>query len=408
MSVGLAGIACGPSDGAVSEVADEIASRAVSEPPAKVSFEPLRDPPYAHFPLVEYVGDGPVLTAPEVVTITFASERPSLRAHFERFGDTITRTPWWVAVSRGYCAPPQSSRCVGSGGGGGHVVLSEEPAREYTDSAQQSGPSTLREFIRSRVSDGTFPAPTPQTVYMIYFPLGTTIDIDEGRRSCRSFLGYHSFVELVPRDAATPVWVPYAVLPSCGRGQQLTVTASHELIEAAVDPYPEARSAYAMRDPAWLAVTRGRGEVATLCATAPPYAEGDFLVSRAWNNLAALEGHSPCAPSAPGEVYFNAAPARQVISLSVGESQTLPVVAYSDAPMDPWTLSAANLPPSEPALSLSFDRTTVRSGSTVQLTITLDRAPDDDLAHFSVISTAGDEVNAWLASVRLRSDAPEH
>jgi hypothetical protein len=355
------------------------------------------------FPVVEYVGDGPVLTTPRIVTITFASEDERLRAHFERFGDTITSTSWWTAVSRGYCAPPDSEHCVGPGIGGGHVVLPAEPKREYTDSSRQPAPSSIRSFIRAHVASGTFPEPTAQPIYVIYFPLGVTIEVDQRRRSCRFFRGYHSFLEIEPRGEKAPVRTAYVVLPSCGRSKELTITASHEIIETAVNPYPDERPAYFMRDPAWLEVTRGQGEVATLCVNTAPHQEGDFIVQRSWNNLDAHEGHSPCAPSAEGEVYFNAAPERQITALAVGESQTLEVVAYSDAPMEPWTLSAANLSPEQRTLGFSFDETTVRNGTVVHLTVTLNEAPPHHgLAHFYVLSTAGSKANAWLASVRPR------
>lgn len=162
-----------------------------------------------------------------------------------------------------------------------------------------------------------------------------------------------------------------------------------------------------MRDPAWLAVARGQGEVATLCADTAPVQEGAFLVQRSWSNLSAREGHSPCAPAPEAEVYFNAAPRPQRIALAVGESAAVSVVAYADGPMEPWTLSAANLSPTDRTLSFAFDRTTVRSGTAVELTITLNEAPSGDgLAHFYVRSTAGAEVNAWLATVQVRPRGP--
>src|SRR5438128_1043060 len=82
--------------------------------------------------------EGAVLTAPKIVTVSFASMDPALRTHVEQFDDVITTTPWWTAVTDGYCAPAGS--CVGKGVAGGHVTLNETPAATYDDDIDLTKP----------------------------------------------------------------------------------------------------------------------------------------------------------------------------------------------------------------------------------------------------------------------------
>src|SRR5262245_30789885 len=63
-------------------------------------------------PRIEYLG-GPFIRRPRVVTVTFAGDDPEVVSRLERFGTTVTRTPWWHAVTDGNCATIDD--CVGDG-----------------------------------------------------------------------------------------------------------------------------------------------------------------------------------------------------------------------------------------------------------------------------------------------------
>ena len=144
-------------------------------PPVVPDAAPPVDPTYPAkhpaIPLADYNG-GRVLVAPKIVTVTFTGD--TLKARLEAFGDVITTTPWWDAVIDGYCA---GASCIGHGTAGGHAVL-PAAAPSYTDA--QGGPSTLQDMLQARVTDGTLPVPTNESIYVLYLPATTTVSMDAG------------------------------------------------------------------------------------------------------------------------------------------------------------------------------------------------------------------------------------
>ena len=78
-------------------------------------------------PRIEYRG-GPFLRHLRIVTITFAADDAGVVTRLEQFGNTITRTSWWRAVTDGYCA--KAGDCIGEGRPGVSVRLA------YTLSSQ--------------------------------------------------------------------------------------------------------------------------------------------------------------------------------------------------------------------------------------------------------------------------------
>ena len=340
-------------------------------------------------PLVDYNG-GRVLQNPKIVTVTFQGD--PLESRLQQFGDVITTTPWWTAVSAEYCQQPNNKPCIGPGSSGGHVVLTTPAAQDYTDSST-GGPSTIQDFIKQHVlgasagdagvddsgADGgaapDFPAPDENTLYVIYFPATTTITLD-GSPSCNSFGAYHN-TTILPNGNDIPSFVPYAIIPRCDTKEAVTtVSASHEIIEAATDPdIGENSLSYYMLNQLWAVAG---GEVGDLCegfgSTGTTTIESTFTVQRSWSNKSAAAGHDPCVPIPNGEVYFNAAPRQaKVVLPKAGSTAVLDIDAFSDGPKDPWKISAfdfAGFQQGTAVLSFSFDKTDVQNGDHVQLTIT--------------------------------------
>jgi hypothetical protein len=352
---------------------------------------------------------GAVLTAPKIVTVTFAAIDATQRAHLEQFGDTIATTPWWSAVTDGYCAP--LGHCIGQGVSGGHVTLSETAAATYDDVVDITKPSTLRTFIADHIASGAFPAPTEQTVYMLYFPSTTSFTF-EGMASCSQtgFNAYHSYMDITaagPTDAGAPMHIQYAVMPDCGAGADVTNVASHELVEAATDPRPRLHPTFVMQDPGWVILYKGNNELADLCLGATT-TESGFLVQRSFSGLSGSKGHSSCVPNLAG-TWFGAAPAMQTLQLGVGQSQTIDVTGFADGPLGEWTMTAddANaLQGGSAYLDFAWDDTTMFAGKTVHLTVTLKAAPPQDELHqgfaaYVVRSHApdGKTVHIWPAAV---------
>ena len=334
--------------------------------------------PHTAMPQVDYNG-GRILQNPKIVTITWAQDDATMVSRMQQFGDVITSTAWWTAVSSEYCQQPNNKPCIGAGTGGGHVVIQDAPASSYTDSSQ-GGPSTVQDFIHDHVVGGNgitadFPTPDENTLYVLYYPAGVSITLD-GEASCDTFGAYHN-TAILPNANDLNTAVPYAIIPRCGTKESTTtVSASHEIIEAATDPdIGQTSLSYYMMNQLWAVAG---GEVGDLCegigSSGTTTTESTFVVQRSWSNKSAASGHNPCVPLPANEVYFNAAPRQQKVVLTkVGDTAVLDIDAFSDAPMGPWTVSAidfAQFQQQLPVLSFSFDKTSVQNGDHIQLTVT--------------------------------------
>jgi hypothetical protein len=354
---------------------------------APVIVSPDYPAPHAPLPQVDFNGGG-VMAAVKVVTVTFDGD--SLRQTLESFGDTIAESSWWTAVSAGYCSPSGSTNCIGKGSTSVHVHLSAQPAASYDDSSQ-GGSSGMTQFLAAHVADGSLPAPDANTLYVLYFPDTTTITLD-GTQSCAvgGFSGYHKSAAVTP-PGGSQVSAVYAVVPRCtleGKtlDEAVTFSASHEIIEAATDPFVTDNAVgYYLMDPAWNLLG---GEVADLCLDLAgegldTTTENGFTVQRSWSNESARASHNPCVPIPQGEVYFNLAPelapsgqSSAYVQLAVGESATFDAMAFSDGPIDNWTLKGidfAALSGGTASLSFAFDTTVANNGTKVKVTVTLNK-----------------------------------
>ncbi len=249
--------------------------------------------------LPEVVDHGsPVLASPRLVTITFADFIDSDRDRIEAYGDWIVGSDWLSAVGRDYG--------VGRGSHRAKVRLADPAATTLSDADIQS-------FLLAQIAAGVLPEPTGHDdLYMLYYPTTTAITSGEGT-SCIDFSGYHGEVQTADRHFA------YAVVKECSSDQdslslldRMLRTASHELIEAATDPYPFSAPGYRIgiqltpRSP-WELLTEN--EVADLCGSnqieyVDPTTGTTFPAQRIWSNTAASQGPDPCVPAVPGVPFF--------------------------------------------------------------------------------------------------------
>ena len=126
--------------------------------------------------------------------------------------------------------------------------------------------------------DAAFPEPDANVLYVLHYPTEVTIT-QEGffgvGTSCTNFGGYHGNIQLDFTHGR--LLVAYAVIPDCGTFGDLTgldaitATESHELVEAATDPYPKDDPAFANTDSdhAFWGFALGGGENGDLCAQDP-------------------------------------------------------------------------------------------------------------------------------------------
>lgn len=344
---------------------------------------------HAPLPQVTYQGGG-LLTAPEVVTVTFPGD--TLTQQLEDFGDHITQTCWWDAVRAGYCEG-SGTNCVGRGTvpAKPHVEMTAAPAASYTDTSM-GGSSTMATFIQQQVASGAFPAPDANTLYALYFPSSTTITLD-GATSCQTFGGYHNSTTVTPPGGSNTV-VSYAVIPRCQNAiDYLTFAASHEITEASTDPHVgENQIGYYLPsndndDIAWNLL--GGGEVGDLCVdltglgedkTQATFGSTTWTVQRIWSNANAAAGLDPCVPMPSTETYFNLAPPQGmgVIQLAVGATATYTATAFSSAAMAAWDVEAMDisaLQGQSPYLQFTLGAATAQNGTQVSVTVKLLKQP---------------------------------
>jgi hypothetical protein len=359
--------------------------------------------PIEPIPEVTYNG-GNILDAVQIVTVTFDGDAE--RTQLETFGSMISSTPWWDQVTNGYC--DARGKCIGHGSSAGTVHLPATAAGSSYDDTSQATTSTLKSFIDGNITSKAFPAPTANTLYMIYFPSTTTVTLD-GAQSCMQFGGYHN----ATTATSNGVTFAYAVIPRCSSDEgELTLSASHELIEAATDPFISSNpndpySGYGSMSSAWDVLSGG--EVGDRCFSSlsdpseSEYTESGFVVQRSFSNVAAKANHDPCvpAPSPSTQPYFNVAPrGGDVINLAVGAKTTIEVDAFSDGPMSPVQFGVQEVTQytmggGSNVLALSADQSELAIGGKANVTVTLNSSPSSGFATFVLVAQSGQKQHFW-------------
>jgi hypothetical protein len=369
--------------------------------------------PHPSTPRVVSAG-GPVIKSPKLVEITFQGD--PLQADIDNFmSDLGNATVYWAGTTAEYGVGPLSA-ITG-------VTLSEAAPTTIAD-------ADLQLWLAREIAAKTVPAPDENTIYVIYYPQGTVVTMGSGAdlgSLCTDFQGYH---DNLATSAGT--LVAYGVVGRCPSAapnvaeiDQVTAEASHEIIEAATDPYPTSNPAFIeldMEDQGWELVAGP--EIGDMCAANP---DAFFvppgmtnLVQRVWSNVAAAAGHDPCVPFGTSP-YFNSAPVMndsvQVsgsqfppfttrgVQIAIGSSKTIDVDLYSDGPTSgPWQVAAVDLSSAffgsaQPALSFQFDKTEGQNGDTLHLTITALAMGPVGAAPFWVTSTIGSVSKVWVGVV---------
>jgi hypothetical protein len=358
---------------------------------------PASHPP---LPTITYNG-GSVLEHPEVVSVDF--EGDDLDDTIQALSRNVGATQWWQSVKEGYC--DSLGRCIEDLTFRRHVSLpalsKAEHVTGFVDSVTTQI-SQLKRYIRTQIDAGLIPEPSPETVVMFYLPLGVPIGVNE-LQGCQAggFSGYHD--SMTRNEDGSGIEFPYALLARCSRDPAyLQRTASHELIEAATDPFRD-NGGYVILDLVW-SLLEG-GEVGDMCVDVgtqhDTVVENGLTLQRSWSNVAVARGGNPCVPVPPGEVYFNAAPAETSLSLANGESVQIELDAFSDGQVDDWTMYAVDFGSAvgayDPYLSLALDRKTANNGTKLVLTVTAIRAVPRSFvgAPFLIVSQTDTHTHVW-------------
>lgn len=340
---------------------------------------------------------GKVLSAPNIVTVTWSSDPNA--ATWNAIGDNIGASTYWKTINSEYGVGPATS------GSANHFSITTPPPATFN--AQD-----IDSWVSTNISNGTWPASTPNTIYAVYTDPTTDLvfgDPDGGMTvdACQFLGGYHD-------ETMTGSYV-YAILPQCKQFTKtdIEIAASHELNEAATDPHPNSNPAWYGFDPdhlAWEFFQQFQDELGDACEFFPwsnDYTDTEtnfmFAAQLQWSNAAAKAGHNPCVPEPSGPYYdVTAFPSEQTtisvdltqLQMGMGKVQskgykgtlnqplTFHLGAWSDGPTSgPWTLSAnvdaqfqIYIPGggmlNNGAATVTLDKTSVVNGDMVTVTVT--------------------------------------
>jgi hypothetical protein len=356
---------------------------------------------------------GPVLKSPRFVPVFFSDYDMTMAARLVDFATRLGPSAYWKATTSEYG--------VGAGTAAPAVMLAEASPMTIDDKQIQTWLAG-----KLNAADPAFPMPTAQDIYILHYPARTMITYF-GTRSCQSFGGYHGNIQL--DNAHHRTQIAYAVVPLCRSNlagvDAVTSPESHELIEAATDPYPQSSPAYGTvdADHAYWPLLIGGAEVGDMCENLPSayqkfLPEIPYVVQRTWSNAAILAGHDPCVP-APNEVYFNAVPelVDQVTvtafggqalgvmgaSIPVGSSKVVMLDLISDGDTaGPIAVDARQTRSGmgqAPYLSFSFDRLEGLNGEKIQMTVNSLNASPRGAAYFVVTASVGLVTHSWYGVV---------
>ena len=348
-----------------------------------------------YLPRIKDLG-GPFVRHPRVVTITFASDEPVTIARLATFGDTITRSSWWRAVTEGYCR--DGDDCIGDGRPGVAVTLDDAlPARIHE--------LDVAKLVTRRAGEGRFGTLDADTLLIVYLPKGVDLYDAFISRYCSGARAIHRSLRL-PELA-----VGYAVLPRCGGEAELTTSASHEILEAATNPNPSNRAFAFEPEPVTLGFVVAGLEPVDPCGIVDranaPAMESGFAVQRVWSNRAASLGRYPCVPAADGTpnlaFLVHGEPSPRLAK--AGDSATVVLEAVADRAVPRWKISPLDLAghvTGERYLDVALDRDEIGIGDRVTMTITGRKKHPAERSIAAVVSTLGEHTQVWPIAVVMR------
>jgi hypothetical protein len=323
-------------------------------------FVPAAHPAYPQVPS----NSGKVVTNLKLVTLVAANE--PLATQLFGFSDALGASGWWAQAAREY--------------GLGALVSSKHLTGPAIDG--DIGLDAGTRYVAAAAAAGGI-TPDEETLFLLYLPPGTNAVDAQGAPLC-DIGGSHDFQPTGPALFAfvqrpCPGGPPNA-LPEL---DLLTGAASHEIVEAATDPFNDA---YTLPAPDPVAPWTGSiwltygGEIADLCPGAAAREES-YLYQRFWSNAAAATGGDPCVPAPSGPSFFNTSVPKGWYALAAGASLTIPITGWSTAPTADWLVGAVRQHDTTGGLTVAITSptsatrnghtfATINNGRTATLTIT--------------------------------------
>ena len=365
---------------------------------------PFQAAPHASAPFLESAG-GPTLTAPKIQPIFFTGDT-TMQTQVESFLAMLASPSmtYWSTTTSEY-------------GVGALTVLPtivETAAVPTTDAALQTYLATQ---LDGHHAGWTYDA---QTIYAVFLPTANFTAFGNSK-ACQSFGAYHD--EALGQGGISIV---YALMPRCPGGvDTLTISTSHEFVEAATDPYVQTNLAYGTVDPvhaAWGIVPGAEaGDFCEFVDAANQRLVGNFAVQRTWSNASAAAGHDPCVPLLADMPYMGATPKlldstffplsgvyTDATTVAMGSSKVIEINLFTDAPVATdfnvdvldifGSFGGSGAPPS---LTFEWDKQHGNNGDVLHLTVTrATNGPDfagGNLLGFTISTNAnnGETFGQW-------------
>ena len=353
-------------------------------------FVPATHPAYPQIPR----NQGVVLSGMKLVTIVAANEDPSVASALFGLADTITTSAYFTTVGADYgIAPPAQSVHITGG-----TVSSDMTAAQMVT------------FISSAIQNHPEAAVSANVFYMLYLPQGYWDVTSQGTNTnCQlGHGGYHTVTQ-----NGTPWGMAIHCPGGLSRIQDLGISGSHEIVEAASDPQPG--SGYRMpsfnAQAPWTGTpwTFGSGgENGDLCFGTSTYVSG-FKLQRIWSNTAAAAGGDPCLP-AIGEPFYNVSAPQSWYTVPAGGTVQVPLTGYSDKKVADWIVQAAAITSKVSGFSAAITSATsltiggakypsINNSKPATLTISAPNAASGSWVIFYVYSTSttggSDQFHYW-------------
>ncbi len=356
--------------------------------------QPINAATSAH---LTYYG-GPVLQHVKVVQVNWGTG-VNYATFLSQFYTDITNSTYFDWLSEYNTTSPAQS--IGRGTFGGAI----------TDTAVGSGSSItdaqIQTEISNRISDGTYPAPTADTIYMMHFPPGKSITASDGSQSCVQFCAYHG---TFTRNGQN---IYYGVLPDlggscaggCGTASQqnnTTSVASHELIEAVTDA--AVGIATVIGPPlAWYDQTNG--EIGDICNAQQGSVTSNgttYTVQKEWSNAQnACVVSGPSTPPPTNDFSISASPTSLTVAAGSSGSATISTAVVSGS-AGTVSLAVSGLPTGVTANLAS----SVTAGGSATLTLTASSSAAAASATVKVTGTEGSATHSVNIALTVTSTTP--
>ena len=322
-----------------------------------------------------------ILEHPKLVTITYMDY--PLTAMTEAWADAVVSSDWWTAVTAEYGVGSMTHDSS-------YVIPMHSPTTIQQD-------TTVEAQIQNLITNNLVPMPTAgnQYIYMLYLP--KTVPLGA---SLQDLYGYHAQL-----TAAGGVKFSYALIVDDGTGiDTTTVTSSHELIEAATDPYNPPTDGWYTDPPSTDPWSLILGEVADLCNDEPTVTEGNFVYQRIWSNAAAAASANPCIPNTGDSWETVSADPAEMPIVPKGGTATFTLTGWSTEKIDNWNISDFDGDYSDltaDQLNPTFSTTVINNAKTATVTLHVPgNASSGRASGIYVLSTDYDR--PWAVGLRVQ------